>query len=280
MDERLHIIPIHSPDDPRASAYANQKDAWLRAQRGEDPGGLFVAEGELVVRALIDSGYRTRSVLLTPTRLETMRPWLHRLPQGTPVYLASREVMSDVVGFHIHRGILALGARRHPEPIESILARADLLVVLEDLANHDNVGGIFRSVSALGRNSPAVILSPRCCDPLYRKSLRVSMGHVLRVPFTTAGDWPHTIDRIRDAGFQIIALTPAPDAEPLVWGMHGISGRLAILVGAEGPGLSQRALASADRRVCIPMRAGVDSLNVVTALSIALFCLRPAPNSP
>jgi tRNA G18 (ribose-2'-O)-methylase SpoU len=272
----LNVIRIERLDDPRAAAYANQKDAWLRLRAEPTgtglPGGLFIAEGEGVVRHLIDSPYRVVSVLVTPERLERTRDALARLPASTPILVAERGVMSTIVGFHIHTGILGAGERGQSRAETDLLASSRTLILLEDLCNHDNVGGIFRNAAALGGPGASVILSPRCCDPLYRKSLRVSMGHVLRVPFARSSDWPTTLDAVRIAGFTIAALTPQEPAMPVE--TLGSSGaRIALAVGTEGAGLSTGLLQAAAVRVRIAMAPGVDSLNASAATAIALHRL-------
>lgn len=284
--DELHLIQIDNIHDPRVSEYAGLKDAQLRALASDpkSPPGVFLAEGELVVRELISSSLETLSVLLTPRLLETMRDALVRLPAGTPVYVAPQGVMDAVVGFHIHRGVLAAGRRPPPPDLGGLLRSAGALVVLEDLANHDNVGGIFRAVAALagvpgpgGTGGGGVLLSPRCCDPLYRKAIRVSIGTALRVPFARLEPWPGALEAVRAAGFTLIALTPAPDAVP-VSDLDPITmGRPALMLGAEGPGLSGQAMAAADVRVRIPISRAVDSLNVVVAAGVALSRLCPHP---
>lgn len=278
----LNILPISDLADPRIADYAGLKDAQLKslAAGPEHAPGVFLAEGELVVRQLLASGLHIRSVLLTPARLESMRPDLSGLPQGTPVYLAEQPVMNGVVGFNIHRGILAAGQRPAPLDLPSLLKSAQTLVLLEDLANHDNIGGIFRATAALaGLPRPehpggaAILLSPRCCDPLYRKAIRVSMGTALRLPFARLHTWPDSLAAIREAGFTLIALTPAPGAVPISELDRNRIGRPALLLGAEGPGLSPAALAAADLKVRIPIDPSVDSLNVVVAAGIALAAL-------
>lgn len=272
----VRLLHLDSLDHPLATPYRNQKDAFLRWRQDPTgtglPGGLFIAEGELVVRALIDSGRPIRSILATPERLERVGDALGRLPGSVPVLVAQRPLMGDIVGFHVHTGILAAG-ERGPEPaLEDLLARARLLVLLEDLCNHDNVGGIFRNVSALAGPGAAVVLSPRCCDPLYRKALRVSMGHVLRVPHARAGDWHAALAAVANAGFTLAALTPRQPAID-IHRLHPVPLRLALLVGTEGAGLGSHSLAAASLRLRIPMSPGVDSLNATVAAGIALHHL-------
>lgn len=273
-------------EDPRVRAYRNLPDAALRAGRTSpqtphlpDTDPLFIAEGEVVVRQLIESGYRVRSVLLTPARLGTVGDALERLPESTHVYIAEQGVMDRIVGFHIHRGLLAAGERGAERSVAEVLDAAPVgapLVVLEDLANHDNIGGVFRCAAALGAG--AVVLSPRCADPLYRKALRVSAGAALRVPFARASRWPEAIGELRERGYVVCALTPEREAVPIGDFVSGLvrGQRVALLLGAEGPGLSGGALSAADARVRIPIREGNDSLNVTVAAGIALHAIRGA----
>ena len=280
----MNLIPVESLGDPRVADYANLRDAELM-QRADplDAGahkGLFIAEGELVLRRLVTSAFATKSVLTTEKRLKTIEDALGRLPAETPVYLASQEVMNGVVGFNMHRGVLAIGRRREDADPGELLKRIGPFLILEDTVNHDNLGGVFRNAAALGGPGCAVLLSPRCADPLYRKSLRVSMGHVLSVPYARLTDWPEDIAKLRAAGVRLIALTPRADAADI--GAAGTeiakSGtRVALMLGSEGPGLTDPAMAAADILARIPMHTPegveVDSLNVHVAAAIALHRL-------
>ncbi|MEN0020815.1 MAG: RNA methyltransferase [Planctomycetota bacterium] len=282
-DASLHTVRIEDPADPRVAVYRNQKDAWLAVQRGEDPAdkraGLFMAEGELVVRTLLASRHRIHSVLISDNRLAVMADALAGIAQEVPIYVGSASLLESIVGFAMHRGVLAAGVRPGPTDIDSLLADREVLLIAEDLANHDNVGGVFRSLAAIaGVDRSAVLLSPRCCDPLYRKALRVSMGTVLQVPWAVLEPWPEGLDRVRAAGYRIDALTPAADAvsidEPVA------AGRVALLLGAEGPGLTEAAMAAADRRVRIPIDAAVDSLNAAVSASVAIYALGRSLQGP
>lgn len=281
----LNTIPVSDLGDPALGEllrpYRDQKDAWLRARHtlgtgldAEHPDGLFMAEGELVVNTLIESEHDVVSVLCTPTRLGTMARAMTALPVGTPVMVAARALLEQIVGFDLHRGVLALGHRASPPAPAELLTRCRLLVVCEDLANHDNVGAVFRNVACLAGTSAGVLLSPGCCDPLYRKSLRVSMGHALRVPFARLDAWPNGLDQLTDAGFEILAMTPESSAEDIHLISQIPNTRPAFLLGAEGPGLTTAALERAARRVRIPMARGADSLNVATSLAVALSHIR------
>jgi tRNA G18 (ribose-2'-O)-methylase SpoU len=286
----LNIITIEDPADPRIAEYANLTDAELLA-RALDPErpetGLFMAEGELVVRQLIASRLRSRSVLLTPTRLHPLRDALVRLPAGTPVFVAAQPVMDRITGFHIHRGVLSSAERPGPPELEELLGQVGGVVVLEDLTNHDNVGGIFRATAALAglpraladgrRAGAAVLYSPRTCDPLYRKSIRVSLGSVFHLPFARLAPWPESLALLRERGFTVVALTPRAGARVITELDPNKLVRPALLLGAEGAGLSEPALAAADLHVRIPICGPMDSLNVVVAAGIALhWCLSRA----
>ncbi len=260
---------ISGPDDPRVSPYLHLRDAHAARE------GLFIAEGELVVRLATSSRFRLLSVLGTAERLASLADAIATLPDDVDILQAPTHLLQKIVGFPIHRGVLAAGVRGPDRSPAELLARAPALLIAEDIANHDNLGGLFRVASALMPAGSAVLLSPRCCDPLYRKSLRVSMGHALHVPYATLGPWPDGLASVRAAGFRLVALTP--DGLDLADDRSSF-GRVALIVGAEGPGLSLGALAASDIRVRIPMRAGVDSLNVVVAAGIALAGhVRPEP---
>ncbi len=276
------MIEITDPSDPRIGVFLNQKDAWLKAAHnpdasGDDPDqGFFIAEGVLVVEHLLESRFPTESIFVSHSRVPGVEDLLNRVPNTVPIYVAEQSVMDEIVGFPIHRGLLACGRRiPNPDPIE-IAKNSRALVILEDLSNHDNVGSVFRSAAALGGEGVSVILSARCCDPLYRKSLRVSMGHALRVPYAIVDDLSAYFDQIRALGYTSIALTPDPGAEALDVGLHRSIERPALCFGAEGPGLTGRTMNAADRRVRIPMGLGVDSLNISVAAAVTLHaCLEP-----
>ena len=229
----------------------------------------MIAEGVVVVRRLLDSPYPVRSLLGVPRRLDELAGDLDRV--DVPAYAADADVMAETVGFHLNRGVLAVADRAEVPDPAGLAARARVLAVCEGVGDHENLGSLFRNAAALGVDG--VLLGPFCSDPLYRRSVRVSMGHVLRVPFAPLpGPWPSSLDLLRDAGLTVAALTPSPDAVPLA--RAGLAGRrTALLLGAEGPGLSEEALAAADVRVRIPMATGVDSLNVATAAAVAFHAI-------
>src|ERR1043166_8244815 len=201
-------IDITDPDDERIADYRALTDVELRT-RWEPPHGLFIAEGELVARRALRAGYRPRSVLVDAKRAEQLAD----LAEGVPLYAATQAVLEQATGFHVDRGVLASFHRKPLAVSTEILKNADKVAVLEDVNNHTNLGDIFRGAAALGID--AVLLSPSCADPLYRRSARVSMGEVFAVPYATLSPWPQALDEVRQAGFTVLAMTPAADAVPL-----------------------------------------------------------------
>jgi tRNA G18 (ribose-2'-O)-methylase SpoU len=257
-------IPIDDPDDPRLDDF---RDLTTADRRPDRPGGrgLVIAEGAVVVRRLIDSAYPIRALLGTARRYDELAGDL--ADEDAPYYATAPEVMARVVGFHLNRGVLATADRIAFPPAAELLESVGSAVVLEGVGDHENLGSIFRNAAALGVG--AVLLGDGCADPLYRRSIRVSMGTVLLVPFAPlTGAWPGPADLLRSKGFTVVALTPRPTATSLR--LAGLTGRkVALLLGSEGPGLTQEALLAADLEVRIPMAPGVDSLNVATAGAIA-----------
>lgn len=269
--EVSRTVHIDSPDDTRIADYRALTDVALRT-RFEPPHGLFIAEGELVLRRALRAGYRLRSVLVDAKRIDQLSDLD---TGGVPVYAATPDVLRGVTGFHVHRGVLASFHRRPLSPPAEVMAGADRLVVLEDVNNHTNLGAIFRAVAGLGFD--AVLLSPSCADPLYRRSVRVSMGEVFAVPYARLSEWPTDLKLVRDSGFVLVALTPGDDAVRIDTLDAAVRARPALLLGAEGEGLSAPALSASDLRVRIPMNRGVDSLNVAAATAVALWELsRPS----
>jgi tRNA G18 (ribose-2'-O)-methylase SpoU len=263
------IIAIDSPDDPRLELYRGASEPELL----RDHAG-FIAEGRLVVRRLLaDSYMRTRSILVTAAGLESIRDVLAKAPPDLPVFVASQPVVEAVTGFNIHRGCLAVGDRPSPADPAAILDREGPVLVLEQVSNPDNVGGVFRNAVALGGS--AVLLSPGCGDPLYRKTIRTSMGASLVLPFASVDDWPRGLEALRAAGLHLVALTPSAAAVDIDDAATALRRRrIALLLGNEGYGLTRPVLARADAHVRIPMRAGIDSLNVAAASAIALHVFR------
>jgi tRNA G18 (ribose-2'-O)-methylase SpoU len=249
--------------------YRGLSDGALMRQRG-----LFVAEGRLVVRrALEDPRYRIHSVLLNEASHRELADALARLATDVPVYVRSAEALLAITGHDFHRGCLALVHRPAESTIESIVNGPVPVVMLEEVTDADNVGGVFRNAAAFGVGG--VILSSGCCDPFYRKAVRTSMATVLQVPFARATDWAHAIRWLRAHDFVIASLTPHHSAEPIDEFAGRVRGRkLAVVIGSEGGGLSDRTIGQTDARVRIPMTAGVDSLNLSVAAAIALFALR------
>jgi tRNA G18 (ribose-2'-O)-methylase SpoU len=260
-------VSIDDPHDPRLADYVGLTDAALR-RRLEDNRGIFIAEGELVIRQLLRSPYPVRSVLVTPARYDRIAGDVADL--DAPVFVAPPAVLKAVAGFDLHRGAVAAASRLAAPDPATLLAGAGAVAILEGLNDHENIGALFRNAAAFGVD--LVLLSPTCADPLYRRSVRVSMGCVLRVPFATLTPWPGALDVVADAGFELVALTPHASAEP-VSALATSPGPFAVLLGAEGPGLSDAALTAAHRRIRIPMRDEVDSLNVATAAAIAFHHL-------
>jgi tRNA G18 (ribose-2'-O)-methylase SpoU len=250
--------------DERLADYRALTDVELRT-RFEPPHGLFIAEGELVLRRALANGYRARSILVDTKRLDQIDGL-----GDCPVYAADQDLLRRLTGFHVHRGVLASFHRRPLPTAADLVAQAQRLVILEDVNSHTNLGAIFRGAAALGMD--AVLLSPSCADPLYRRSVRVSMGEVFAVPYARLEPWPDAlVTLVVDAGFTLLALTPAPDAVPIQELTAEQRWRPALLLGAEGSGLSAAAMRAATARVVIPMRRGVDSLNVAAAAAVAFW---------
>jgi tRNA G18 (ribose-2'-O)-methylase SpoU len=263
------IVRLDDLDDPRLRDYVDLRDVQLRL-RLESERGLFLAEGEKVVRRAVESGHAPRSFLMSPKWLESLADVLDA--SDAPCFVLDDAAIERLTGFHVHRGALAALERPDlPSPAE-VLAAARRVVVVEDLADHTNVGAIFRSVAALGFD--AVLLSPRCADPLYRRAIKVSMGSVFWLPYARVEDWYGAPELLREAGYTTYAMTLADDSVALDVVPRDVE-RLALVVGSEGHGLSTRWEQSADHRVTIPMAADIDSLNVASSVAVACWELRP-----
>jgi tRNA G18 (ribose-2'-O)-methylase SpoU len=254
----MRLVEISSASDPRLDDFRDLTDSDVRADRR----GVVIAEGVNVVERLACSPYRLRAVAAVASRAEALRSVLEAL--DVEVYVLDKWTLSEVAGFRVTRGVLASADRPGPLDVAALIRSASKLAVLERLNDFENLGALFRNAAAFGVD--AVLLDPQTADPLYRRSVRVSMGHVLRVPFAVLpGTWPESLDLLD--GFSILALTPRPDAVELR--RITAPARWAVLLGAEGPGLTDAALARADHQVRIPMAPGVDSLNVATAAAVA-----------
>jgi tRNA G18 (ribose-2'-O)-methylase SpoU len=270
-------IEITDPADPLVADYVSLTDVALR-RRTEPERGLYIAESQKVIRRALRAGHRPRSYLMA-------RRWLDDLADivsdaeadGIPVYFGEHDVIEQLTGFHLHRGALAAMQRPELPSPESLLQRSDRVVVLEDVVDHTNVGAIFRSAAALGVD--AVLITPRCADPLYRRSIRVSMGTVFQVPWTRIDPWPQGIGLLHDAGLTVAAMALSDDSVSLDDLETHPPDRLALVVGTEGDGLSHRTVAEADLTLRIPMAGGVDSLNVAAASAVAMWALRPRRNA-
>lgn len=270
---RMPLIHIDSPDDPRLRPYRAIGDAELLRKHG-----LFVAEGRLVVQRVLESRtYRVASLMMSESALAALTPFVSAHAPDADVYVCDLPLFRDVTGFNIHRGCLALVERPPAADWRTCLTQAgeaSTVVVLEGVTDADNVGSVFRNAAAFGAD--VVLLSPSCCDPLYRKSVRTSMGAVLRVPFATLAPWPDALEAVVRGGYTLAALTPHEPARVLAAFAAGVRPRrLALLLGSEGPGLTDAALRHAGLRLRIPMSAAVDSLNLGVASGIALAYLAP-----
>ncbi|MFF1835756.1 TrmH family RNA methyltransferase [Streptomyces sp. NPDC058231] len=290
------LITVDDPDDPRLNDYTDLTDVELRRRR-EPAEGLFIAEGEKVIRRALQAGYEMRSMLLSAKWVDVMRDVIDEAP--APVYAVTPELAERVTGYHVHRGALAsmqrkplptpaelLAANRRPavEPDGDRTGGAALspgrpegavrrVAVFEDIVDHANVGAAFRNAAALGVD--AVLLTPRCADPLYRRSVKVSMGGVFQVPWTRLESWPKDVEVLRSAGFTVAAFCLSDRAITLDELAARKDEKLALVFGTEGAGLTPGTLAAVDEHVRIPMDAGVDSLNVAAASAVAFYATRP-----
>jgi tRNA G18 (ribose-2'-O)-methylase SpoU len=265
----LAVVIVHVDDagDVRLAPYRNVPDRELLIRHG-----LFVAEGRLVVRRLLEGSRLPQSVMVTAAALIPLRPLLDTRPD-LPVYVVPQAVMNGLTGFNMHRGCLALAARPAPLDWRDLITRSRRIVALERIGNADNVGAVFRSAAAFGVD--AVLLESSCTDPLYRKSIRTSMGAALTTPFATAEPWPQVLRELARDGWCVVAMMPSTDAPPLRELAPLVTDRRhVIVVGHEGEGITAEAIAACTHRARIPMSNGVDSLNVATAAAIAMYELR------
>ncbi|QBJ97366.1 RNA methyltransferase [Rhodococcus sp. ABRD24] len=260
----VHVIDIADPADPRLDDFRDLNSSDRRPDLPEGK-GLVIAEGVLVAQRMLASRFAPISLLGVDRRLDELSEDLAGV--DVPFYRTSAEVMAEVVGFHLNRGVLAAAHRPPPLDLADVLRGARTVAVLEGVNDHENIGSMFRNAAGLGVD--AILFGASCADPLYRRAVRVSMGHVLRVPFAPVPEWPRGLNILRDSGFQLISLTPNPSAVPLAEAMTGE--RVAVLLGAEGPGLTEHAMRATDVRARIPMAPGTDSLNVATAAAMAFY---------
>lgn len=268
------VVRVEDPDDPRLLGFSRLTDAALR-QRRDAAGGTYIAESSLVVRRAVEAGHRIESFLLAERWLEPLHDVVvaaQRPDRPVPVYVGEPAVLAELTGFHLHRGALAIVERPELPTVAEVVATARRVAVLEDVTDHTNVGAVLRSAAARGVD--AVLVSPRCADPLYRRAVRVSMGAVFTVPWTRCAEWPADLDLLREAGFTVAALALDEDAVTLDELAGNPPGRLALLLGTEGAGLTREAVAAADVVVRIPMSGGVDSLNVAAASAVAFWATR------
>ena len=270
---------ITDPGDPRLADYVSLTDVALR-RRTEPERGLYVAESEKVIRRALAAGHRPRSFLMAARWLTDLADVVAQAREGgIPVYAGDHDVIETLTGFHLHRGALAAMQRPVLPPVGELLASARRVLVLEDIVDHTNVGACFRSAAALGVD--AVLVTPRCADPLYRRSVRVSMGTVFQVPWTRIEPWPRGGPEVlREQGFTVAAFALADGAVTLDALAADPPERLALVLGTEGDGLTRHTIAAADLAVRIPMAGGVDSLNVAAACAVALWALRPGGSAP
>jgi tRNA G18 (ribose-2'-O)-methylase SpoU len=267
-----NLIEITELSDPRLADYSHQTDVALRKAQGSEH-GLYLAESALVLERAVRAGHTPRSVLALGGSVDDAVSALGPFAATTPIFVGPGDLLAELTGYILHRGIVASMNRPALQPVEALLADARLVVVLENVADPTNVGAIFRSVAAIGAD--AVLVTPRCSDPFYRRAIRVSMGTVLQVPWTRTGEWPDLGAALREAGFEVAALALSDDAVSLRDYARSASrpAKLALVLGAEGDGLTPEALAHADAVVSIPMAHGIDSLNVAAASAVALWAV-------
>lgn len=266
-------MPVEDPDDPRLEDYRALTDVALR-RRVEPARGLFMAESAEVISRAIDANLEPYSLLMAPKWVNVLDHLLDRLDPSVPVYVGAAPVLRAITGFHVHRGAIAAMRRPEPLPLDTVTAGARRLAVVEDVVDHTNLGAIFRSAAGLGVDG--VLLTPRCADPLYRRSVRVSMGSVFQVRWTRIAPWPDALDQLKGDGWHVAALALDRSAVSLDDFVACLPERLALMVGTEGDGLTAHALELADTVIRIPMSGGVDSLNVAAAAAVGFWGVRPA----
>lgn len=262
-----NVIDVADPADPRLDDFRDLNSVDRRPDLPSGK-GLVIAEGVLVVQRMLASRFRPRALLGTDRRLSELADDLAGV--DAPYYRVGADVMADVVGFHLNRGVLASASRPPELTVSQVIDGARTIAVLEGVNDHENLGSIFRNAAGLGVD--AVVFGLGCADPLYRRAVRVSMGHVLLVPYAWTASWPNDLQILRDNGFRLLAMTPDPEARTLAVAMgETAEQKVAILVGAEGPGLTEHVMRASDMRVRVPMSRGTDSLNVATAAALAFY---------
>jgi tRNA G18 (ribose-2'-O)-methylase SpoU len=271
-DDIPPIVEVRDPSDPRLGDYARLTDVGHRVRR-EPAAGVFIAEGATVLERALDAGFAPRSLLLAPNRVGPATALAARVAAGgAPVYVAGPEILERLTGYHVHRGLLAAMNRRPLRATEELLVDARRVVVCEDIVDHTNLGALFRAAAGFGVD--AVLITPSCADPLYRRAIRTSMGTVFALPWTRLTSWPGDLAQLRAAGFAVAALSPAADGIELAEFAAGAPERIAWVLGTEGSGLAAATVARSDFRVHIRMSPGVDSLNVASAAAVALYATR------
>jgi tRNA G18 (ribose-2'-O)-methylase SpoU len=265
----MNVESVTDVDDERARDYRNLTDVGLR-RKLEPEHGIFLAESHQVIARALEAGYSPRSVLTTPRWVEALS--VLALPAHVSVLVADEQIVNAITGYRVHRGALAAMERR-PLPSLKVVATGPRIAVFENIVDHTNVGAAIRSAAALGVSG--VLFTPACADPLYRRSIRVSMGAVFQVPWTRLASWPGNIDLLKSLGYTVVAMTPGEESISLDEFDAGAYSRLALILGTEGAGITPEAQAMADYRVRIPMASGVDSLNVAAAAAVAFYATRP-----
>lgn len=273
----MALVPVTDPEDPRLRDYVSLTDVALRS-RHEPHSGVYIAESAEVIRRAVEAGHRPRSMLMQDTWVERLTDLIDAV--DVDVFVGDRQVLETLTGFHVHRGALAAMHRPDLPDLDDVVGAARRVVILEDLVDHTNVGAIFRSAAGLGMD--AVLITPRCADPFYRRSVRVSMGAVFAVPWTRIDPWPGSLAHLRARGFTVAAVTPHGSTTiPLEDFATDAPERLVLVLGTEGDGLTSPVLDDADVSVSIPMRAGIDSLNVAAASAVVFWALAtPRPGLP
>lgn len=270
-NEGMPVIRVEAAEDPRLADYRGLTDVALRRSL-EAERGLYMAEGAKVIARAVRAGHSPRSLLMTTKWVDGVVEALGDAASEATIYVAADEVLEEVTGYQVHRGALAAMHRPALPSVADLVRDACRVVVLEGIVDHTNVGAIFRSVAGIGAD--AVIVTPTCADPLYRRSVKVSMGTVFQVPWTRAESWPGVLDELRDAGFVVAGMALAEGAVPLDEFAARQDPKVALVMGTEGDGMTRDALAHVDVPVVIPMAGGVDSLNVAAASAVALWELR------